>query len=62
MSNVATAAPPPLDFAATRYAPRGCGWRDLATPMSPIGSESPNRESVPVRARSARTKRGTATH
>ena len=47
-------------FAAARCAPRGCGWRDLAPPMDPIGSESPNRESVPVRGRSARTKRGTA--
>ena len=44
---------------AARCAPRGCGWRDLATPMAPIGSETPNRESAPVRGRSASGKRGT---
>ena len=42
-----------------RRGPRGCGWRDLAPPMDPIGSESPNRESAPVRSRSAHAERGT---
>ena len=46
--------------AAARYAPRGCGWLGLATPMDTIAREVPRiGESVPVRDRSASAKRST---